>query len=87
MEVLQPVVLEPELADGRVRLDEVVCGRAGVVEEARERQLLGCGVAAHHRSGLEHEHLKPGLGEVGSRDEAVVPGAGDDHVGLRQVID
>jgi hypothetical protein len=83
MEVLESVVLEAELADRRARLDQVVRGRARVVQEARKSELLGRGVAADDRPLLEHEHLEARQREVGGGDEAVVPGACDDDVRLR----
>ena len=44
---------------------------AGVVGEPRQGQLLGAGVAARsRRTGLEHEHLEPGDGQVGRRRPA-----------------
>ena len=81
VEVLEPVVLrEAELLDRRARLDQVVGGRARVVVEAGERELLGRGVAADDRPRLEDEHLETRLGEIGGRDEAVVARPGDDDV-------
>ena len=81
VEVLEAVVLgQAKLLDRRARLDEVVRGRARVVVEAGERELLGGGVAADHRPRLEDEHLEARLGEIGGRDEAVVARPGDDDV-------
>ena len=83
VEVLQPVVgQQPQLVvpQGRAGLDEVVRGRAGVVQEAGERQLLGGRVAAHDCARVEYAALEARTREIGSCDERVVTAARDDDV-------
>ena len=57
MDVFEAVVAEPELvvAQHRAVLDHDVRGPAGIVLEARQRQLLGDAVAAHHRPPFQHQ--------------------------------
>jgi hypothetical protein len=66
----------------RVGLDQYVRGRAGVVRESRQRELLGHGVATGQWTCLQDDDAQPRLGEVAGADEAVVPGADDDDVRL-----
>ena len=81
-----PQAVPPELqlvvAHERVRLDQDMGARTGVVPEARQRQLLGDGVAAEQLARLEHDHAEPRPGEICRRDQAVVPGPRDHDVGL-----
>ena len=82
VDVAQAVLGQPQLVvpDDRVGLDQHVRAGAGVVPEARQRELLGHGVAADVRLLLEDDDLEPGRGEVGRPDQAVVAGADDDDV-------
>ena len=89
-EVAQPLLGDQAqlvVAHEGVVLDQHVRAAAGVVGEAGQGQLLGAGVAPHRRPRLEHEHLEPGPGEVGRRDQGVVPRAHDHHLrALGQVV-
>ncbi len=88
-EVAQAVVgdqAELVVADQGVVLDQHVRAAARVVREARKGQLLGAGVPADGRPGLEHQDLEPGLGQVRRADQRVVAGADHHDLGaLRQI--
>ena len=80
--VLESVRAELQLvvAQRRACLNEVVRGRARVVEEAGQRQLLGRGIAAHDRPRVEHAALVARTREIRGGDERVVSAARDDDV-------
>ena len=82
MDVFQPVVGEPELVvpHHRAVLQDHMRGAAGVVAEARQRQLLGDDIAAEDRAALQHQAAVAGLGQIGRGHQAVVPRARDDDV-------
>ena len=56
MDVLQPVAGEPKLVvpHHRAVLQDDMGGAAGIVPEARQRQLLGDDIAAEHGAALQH---------------------------------
>ena len=82
MNVFEAVLAEPELvvAQHRRILDHHMRGPARVVLEARQRQFLGDAIAADHRPAFQHQAAVAGLRQIGRRDQAVVPGAGDDDI-------
>jgi hypothetical protein len=80
MQVLQAVLGQAELIEDRARLNEVVRGRAGVVQEPRQRQLLRAGVPADILPSLQDKAGQPGPGEISGGDQAVVTRTGHDDV-------
>ncbi len=80
LDPLDPVLDERHGAEERRRDPERVDRRAGVVVEARERQLLGAHAAADGVPCLEHEHRAAGAREHDRRREPVRPRTDDDRV-------
>ena len=82
VQVREPVPVEPELVvtHQRVALNQVVRGRAGIMDKARQGQLLRARIAPDPGGALEHEHLEAGPGSVGRGEEAVVSSPGDHDV-------
>ena len=76
--VLEPVAAEIELVDDRHRPERDVVAVADV--DGRAAEPLTGGRAADRAAGLHEQHREPGTGEVGGRDQPVVPGADDDRV-------
>ena len=71
---------QPEPAEERRGQRERVRGRAGVVPEPGQGQLLGAASAAGDRRALDDQDPQPGGAERDRRGEAVRPAAHDDRV-------
>ena len=76
----QPVLLQRPGPKHRGAHAERVDGRARIVPEPRQRQLLGAGPAAHGVRAFAEHHLEAGLRQRDRRGETVRPRAHHDRV-------
>ena len=81
---LEPVLRERQVAQEGRDEGEGVDGGAGVVHEARQRQLLGAAAAADGVGALEDRDRAAGPGEHDGRGEPV--GARADYDGIARVL-
>ena len=77
---LEAVLGQRQPAQERRGERQRVDGRAGVVDEARQRQLVGAAAAADRRLPLEHGNPATSAGERDRGRQAVRSGADDDRV-------
>ena len=83
LDVLDPVIanqVELIVAHDRVGLNAAMRGRARIVFESGQRDLFRFHSAADLWAILQDENTIARLGQVSRRDQAVVPGAGNDDI-------
>jgi len=86
VEVAETVIpAETEFVRGQqgVDPDQRVPGRAAVDGVPGEQEFLGGRAAAGNVPRVEDQALVSGLGQVAGGDQAVVPGSGNDDIGVR----
>ena len=86
---LEAVLVERKTAQERRGQGQRVHRRAGVMHEARQRELLRAAAAAEGVGALEHRDLTSGLRQCDRRGQPVGAGADDDRLpaGIRHSCD